>query len=108
MIYCDADPAVYPAFDIYRSGQGATLENWREPRSNAVIAVYPNLDICKFVPLSILIRTQFLAVLDPAVYPAFDIYQSGYPSVLENWREPKPVTLPSSYPNIDICKLIHI
>ena len=42
--------------------------------------------------------------VDPAVYPAFDIYASGKGSVLEYWREETSVSLEAVYPVMNICE----
>lgn len=43
-----SDPAVYPYFDIYRSGVVSTPVNWCESCRVELGAKYPSMVICKY------------------------------------------------------------
>lgn len=43
-------------------------------------------------------------VQDPAVYPYFDIYSTGYPTLAETEeRETEPLALGATYPQFNLC-----
>ena len=46
------DPAVYPYFDLYRSGKGSTPEFWREELPVSLPPKYPSLNICGFLDIT--------------------------------------------------------
>ena len=98
------DPAVYPYFDIYfRSQQQTTIIDIEEvPKLNAEKVNYPYLVICKKI-LSQL-REIITLLLDPPVYPNFDMYPTLAGLVAEEACDDISVKLPTLYPTLEICK----
>ena len=96
------DPAVYPYFDLYRSGKGSTPEFWREELPVSLPPKYPSLNICGFLDI-----TSFVAwtdgFLDHPTYPNFDIYNCGTVTNLEPACINQGIRLQPKYPAIVLC-----
>ncbi len=96
---------MYPYFDIYRSGIASTREVL-EVGEMVLPTTYPRFNICTSYELIIPLTIPKTIISDPAVYPYFDIYRTGYPTLAENEQghETEPVALGPTYPRFNICK----
>ncbi len=67
-------------------------------------------NICTSYELIIPFAIPKTIISDPAVYPYFDIYRTGYPTLAENEQghETEPVALGPTYPRFNICKCMAV
>ena len=96
----DVDPVVYPFFELYNS---LPAEAWFA--KDVVVKLdkkYPNLDIC-MLHLYFFICQLDSCLLDPIIYPSFEIYPGFVIEPQVNTTKVLSVKLRAEYPSFEIC-----
>ena len=108
------DPAVYPSFRLYPEAVRQTPIRLEADAVTQSIRVslaetrYPALVICEFTQCPIWIRIpDVCCVLDPVVYPQFNLYPAASGVLRETTDfERTPTHCSAGYPMFNICKSV--
>ena len=104
--YFPLDPPAYPVFDLYPATPSRTDYESSKSISNRLDAQYPMLNICPLFSMRVYTEIIDVAmILDPAVYPHFNIYPSPEAEV-QSPDYGVNIALDARYPILKLCALL--
>lgn len=114
------DPATYPSFEIYPGYVVGPQENSMKSLTVNLNVTYPSIELCMLFSFTYA-RMQFICLLDPAVYPHFNIYPAKPAKTSDPSNKPVVsavstmapsyrsvvVKLEYNYPIFNLCKSLN-